>query len=103
MAKEYYLDWEGEKIPLAPGLIKVARFIAKRTGKDAGEVLNEIVNELVRRNLDRIDSAGERSEVEADARYCEAEGLDLEAFHRARAAAHAEQAYQLLRRDWGAL
>ena|ERR1039458_4781611 len=97
MATEYYMDWEGEKTPLPPGIVKIARLIAKLRGEDMGKVLNRIVNELAQLILDK-DPAKVRAKVEADARYCEAEGLDLETFRRARNDANAESAYRQFRR-----
>jgi hypothetical protein len=37
MATKHYIDWEedGKKTPLHPTLVKIARFISKRTGEGA--------------------------------------------------------------------
>jgi hypothetical protein len=105
MAITYYLDWHGEQFPLPHALIKIARFIAKRTGQDFRDIANDFLNECILADLENAKHGGLvdriKTRADADFRYCQAEGIpDVEAFAAARTNASLERAYQELRRDW---
>jgi hypothetical protein len=106
MATKHYIDWEedGKKTPLHPTLVKIARFISKRTGEDTRDVLDRILNECFRSQIGTPEGV-ERFHASCDAhkRYCEAEGLDEETFDDATLTATLKRKYRELRRDWSAL
>jgi hypothetical protein len=103
MATEYYMEWAGERIVFHPTNVKIARFIAKRTGQEVEDVLREIIGKCIERQLG-TDEGLKRllAKIDADDRYIEAEGLDRETWEKATLTASLERMYRQLRREWRA-
>jgi hypothetical protein len=96
---KYYLNWDGEQIPLHPTFMKIARLVSRRTGDALGDVVNEIMNGVLKECMGTRERAEQfKAKCRAIESYCKAEGLNRRTFQKVDLGAKLERAYQRVRR-----